>query len=145
MSPSGGNSPAPGSTSISRRASDENHSYAHNAGYNMSDLTRVPSYGHALRTSGYVTPLNDGPPTYIQATSRPSSPHQRPTQPSQAHLRSADGSPSRAGSSSLANGITTLELDDSTADGMLRVPPRSHRGSRSVHDESEVQDVRNGL
>lgn len=65
---------------VSRQASEEDGSEVQQADYDMNDLLRVPSYGHALRTTGNITPLTDGPPTYVQATSRPSSPHQRPVQ-----------------------------------------------------------------
>lgn len=69
---------------VSRGESEEDASDVQQADYDMNNLLRVPSYGQALRTTGNITPLTDGPPTYVQATSRPSSPHQRPAQ---AHVR----------------------------------------------------------
>lgn len=70
----------------SRRESDENAAPA--AVYDMSTLTRVPSYGAALRTpTGSMTPYTAGPPSYVEATSRPPTPPEAVLQrPSRAHL-----------------------------------------------------------
>lgn len=98
-SPSGGTSPAPGladspyfaSASAAVSAAQSPHITSNPAtshpntlptqDYNLSDLSRVPSYNAALRTSGSVTPFIDGPPTYVQATSCPPSPQSRPVLP----------------------------------------------------------------
>ncbi|KXL43962.1 hypothetical protein M433DRAFT_68880, partial [Acidomyces richmondensis BFW] len=67
-------------------SSDENAAPA--AVYDMSTLTRVPSYGAALRTpTGSMTPYTAGPPSYVEATSRPPTPPEAVLQrPSRAHL-----------------------------------------------------------
>ncbi|KAF4553140.1 Arrestin (or S-antigen) C-terminal domain-containing protein 1 [Elsinoe fawcettii] len=69
-------SPHSSSLPQSRRASDEviPEVPSSNA-YDMEDLTRIPSYGTALRSSGNVTPYTEYPPSYMEATSRPPSPH----------------------------------------------------------------------
>ena len=115
-----------GSAPISRRTSDE-HNHAddiHQRDYNLSTLSRVPSYGAALRTPGSITPFTDGPPSYVEATSRPPSPVgiQRP---GQAHLRSGASSP---GSTS-----SQQTLQGPFADLGMAAPPRAHR--ESMHDD----------
>nr|POE75488.1 hect-type ubiquitin ligase-interacting protein cred [Quercus suber] len=68
-------SSANSSIPTSGRNSDDDHASALQApDYNLSDLSRVPSYNAAVRTPGAVTPFVDGPPTYVQAISRPPSP-----------------------------------------------------------------------
>ncbi len=72
---SDGDYPIVDSEPMSRQHSGEGDSTGvRRRDYDMSNLTKVPSYGHALRSSGNVTPYRDGPPTYMEATSRPSSP-----------------------------------------------------------------------
>jgi hypothetical protein len=44
------------------------------SGFDLDQLSRVPSYNTALRTPDAVTPLSDCPPSYIIATSRSPSP-----------------------------------------------------------------------
>lgn len=129
-SPSGGNSPAPGSVEtssgfhspergflhrgtppvrnesgyfstishsphvsapMSRRASDDGS--VHQQDYDMDGLARVPSYGAALRTPGAVTPFTEGPPSYLDATSRPPSPVYGIRRPGQAHVRDGSSTP----------------------------------------------------
>ena len=66
MSANGGYFPAVGqspshSTPLSRRQSDEvDQSNVHQADYDLNDLSRVPSYGAALRTPGAITPFSEG-------------------------------------------------------------------------------------
>ncbi|KXT04628.1 hypothetical protein AC578_2092 [Pseudocercospora eumusae] len=99
--PSAGQSPH-GSAPMSRRTSDDDHTQEiHQQDYNMDDLTRVPSYGAALRTPGAMTPFTEGPPSYLEATSRPPSRPPSPIQrPGQAHVRSGHGTPNSHGSAS---------------------------------------------
>jgi len=79
------------SAATSRRGShDESNFEYRQSDYDIDGLSRVPSYGYALRTSGTATPHTPGLPTYIEATSRPPSPHQRPDP---VHLRPSPGSP----------------------------------------------------
>ncbi|KAF2157361.1 hypothetical protein K461DRAFT_15701 [Myriangium duriaei CBS 260.36] len=52
---------------------DDDHPVLQGA-YDMDDLTRIPSYGTALRTPNATTPFSEGPPSYMEATSRPPSP-----------------------------------------------------------------------
>ncbi|KAF2718424.1 hypothetical protein K431DRAFT_230936 [Polychaeton citri CBS 116435] len=73
-SPSGGTSPAPADLD------PLDHSPIPG-----STLSRVPSYAAAVRTPGHITPYVDGPPSYIDATSRPPSPHQPGSPPSGFH------------------------------------------------------------
>ncbi|PPJ53723.1 hypothetical protein CBER1_00834 [Cercospora berteroae] len=87
--PTTGSSPH-SSAPMSRRTSGDEHAHStslHSRDYDLNDLSRVPSYGAALRTPGSVTPFTDGPPSYMEATSRPPSPVQRP---SAAHMRGSD-------------------------------------------------------
>ena len=49
------------SAPMSRRQSNEqDESNVHQADYDLNDLSRVPSYGAALRTPGAVTPFSEG-------------------------------------------------------------------------------------
>ncbi|KAM3415390.1 hypothetical protein BST61_g8916 [Cercospora zeina] len=84
--PTTGSSPH-SSGPMSRRTSGDDTLNIHRRDYDLNDLSRVPSYGAALRTPGAVTPFTEGPPSYMEATSRPSSPVQRP---SAAHVRSGE-------------------------------------------------------
>lgn len=104
------------SAPISRRTSvDES---VHQQDYDMNDLTRVPSYGAALRTPGAVTPFTDGPPSYLDATSRPPSPVYSIQRPGQAHVRSATSTPSSNGSQHTLNaGFAALQM---TSGGQTR-------------------------
>lgn len=90
------------SAHMSRRTSDDDHAQEiHQTDYNMDDLTRVPSYGAALRTPGAITPFMEGPPSYVEATSRPPSRPPSPIQrPGQAHVRTGNSTPNSHGSSS---------------------------------------------
>lgn len=140
-SPSEGNSSSSDSEPVSRRVSgDQQASEVRQTDYDMNDLLRVPSYGHALRTSGSVTPLTDGPPTYVQATSRPSSPHMRPQQ---AHVRNGTDLPGGSiNTRPLTNGVASLDIAEQ--DPTLRPPPRSHRGSALANEEPLSRELRTG-
>lgn len=59
--------------------------------YNLNDLSRVPSYGAAVRTPGAVTPYSQGPPSYIDATSRPPSPGSEIERPGQVSESDTNG------------------------------------------------------
>lgn len=97
-----------GSAPLSRRASDDEDEI-HRDDYNLDTLSRVPSYGAALRTPmGTITPFTDGPPSYQQATSRPPSPGHTIQRPGQAHMRAGGDALQRQGSA-------TGESDDSAA------------------------------
>ncbi|KAF1350054.1 hypothetical protein BDV97DRAFT_398841 [Delphinella strobiligena] len=79
----------------SRRASTEGaEDDLHQTDYDLPTLSRVPSYGAAVRTPGPVTPFIDGPPSYFEATSRPPSPGI--ARPSAAHMRSNTSTPGSA-------------------------------------------------
>ncbi|KAI5370595.1 Putative arrestin-like domain-containing protein [Septoria linicola] len=99
------------SAPISRRTSDDNHANgldAHSRDFDMNDLSRVPSYGTALRTPGAVTPFTEGPPSYLEA-SRPPSPVQRPNA---VHIRSGASSPSTQSSNhTLTTPFAALNLN----------------------------------
>ena len=72
----------------SRRASGDGlDDDVHQVDYDMGTLSRVPSYGAAVRTPGLMTPFTDGPPSYFEATSRPPSPGI--ARPSAAHMRTS--------------------------------------------------------
>lgn len=115
------------SSSSSRRASDDDNDNddAAPAVYDMSTLTRVPSYGAALRTpTGSVTPYTAGPPSYVEATSRPPSPPEMALQrPSRAHVVSRRSSGASSQQTAVPIGFET-----------------GRRGQRgSFHDEGEAR------
>lgn len=68
------------SADTSRRTSADEETENLSAAQYLIDLSRVPSYNAALRTPIPATPYDDHPPSYIDATSRPTSPTLRPTQ-----------------------------------------------------------------
>ncbi|KAK3114343.1 hypothetical protein LTR53_007430 [Teratosphaeriaceae sp. CCFEE 6253] len=136
---SSGNS-APTSEPISRRTSDEDHADGINQQhYDMSTLSRVPSYGAALRTPGSATPFVDVPPSYVEATSRPPSPSPgsgattHVTTPAQAHMRYFPDSPtsSEGSAQTLTAGLASLRMTQHPA------LPRAHR--ESMHDDAEAR------
>ncbi|KAK5123635.1 hypothetical protein LTR85_002673 [Meristemomyces frigidus] len=126
--PSAAHSPH-GSAPLSRRSSDEDHSDdVHRQDYDLNTLSRVPSYGAALRTPGAITPFSEGPPSYVDATSRPPSPGIQ--RPGQAHIRSGTSSPNSNSSSQTLNGpFSSLS--------MTTQPSRVHR--ESFHDSEEAR------
>lgn len=185
-SPSGGNSPAPGesqsplsrsipnsqpgsyftsvgqspsqSQPLSRRTSDEDHaSGIHQSDYDVNDLSRVPSYGAALRTPGAMTPFTEGPPSYIDATSRPPSPQPSNSaapfqlqRPGQAHIRgtptSAPGGVINGGLSNAFSGLnmTSMQSSGSTSGNVsppTRFPQTSRNGS-VTDDEARLRMLR---
>jgi hypothetical protein len=125
----------------SRRTSDDNTAApVRQNDYDMDNLMRVPSYGAALRTSGTVTPFTDGPPSYVEATSRPASPLQRP---SQAHVRAGADSPnSQTSGNALSNNLSTLGA--TAHPPVLARPPRSRRSSSAVDDAVRLRMLRVG-
>jgi arrestin-related trafficking adapter 4/5/7 len=144
----------PSSAPISRRISNEDDDSAEvqQSDYNMASLARVPSYGFALRTSGTVTPYNQGPPTYIEATSRPPSPNpvlsQSPPQPpplqlqrpGQAHVRAGIGAEtpiSNTRQNTFSSGISNLRLVAEVTGG--EVQPLHHRNSSSAAADDEAR------
>ncbi|TKA73748.1 hypothetical protein B0A55_05448 [Friedmanniomyces simplex] len=144
---------APTSEPISRRTSDEDHADGiAQQNYDMSTLSRVPSYGAALRTPGSVTPFIDVPPSYVEATSRPPSPgaaNNNPhhvTTPAQAHIRFFD--PDSPGGTSTSTSVSTGTSSEQTlltsnlaSLRMATQPPplpRAHRESVH-HDDAEAR------
>lgn len=108
------------SAPVSRRVSDdEDPASIHQHDYSLDALSRVPSYGAALRApTGHITPFTDGPPSYQQATSRPPSP------------------PAGSGGEIQRPGLahTRVRASEGTATGVMERPvgevmPRSHRQS----------------
>ncbi|KAK5113239.1 hypothetical protein LTR62_003575 [Meristemomyces frigidus] len=130
---------APTSAPMSRTTSDEQHAAAepvHESDFDLSTLSRVPSYGAALRTpAGTITPFTDGPPSYIDATSRPPSPGlQRPGQ-AHVHVRySGTDSPLGSSAGDAPSGLLSRGL---AGLAMTSVPPRVHRDS--IHDSEEAR------
>lgn len=126
--PSGGASPHH-SAPMSRRASDEDHTDdIHRQDYDLNTLSRVPSYGAALRAPGAMTPFTEGPPSYIDATSRPPSPGIQ--RPGQAHIRSGASTPNSNSSQQTLNApFSSLS--------MTAQPARVHRDS--FHDSEEAR------
>ncbi|KAK4580035.1 hypothetical protein LTR86_000237 [Recurvomyces mirabilis] len=126
---SAGNS-APTSVPLSRRTSDEHDTdNVHEADYDISTLSRVPSYGAALRAPGSITPFTDGPPSYVDATSRPPSPGLQ--RPGPAHVR-YNGTDSPTMST-----ISEANISRSLANIAMAAPPRVHRDS--VHESEEAR------
>jgi hypothetical protein len=97
----------------SRRASgdgEEPHDddVPHMDDFDMGTLSRVPSYGAAVRTPGPFTPFTDGPPSYMEATSRPPSPTlQLPQRPGAVHMRSGFSTPGSHSSTQTLTGAVT--------------------------------------
>lgn len=110
----------------------------HTSDYNMSDLARVPSYGAALRSSGAVTPFTEGPPSYMEATSRPPS----PGAPGGAST-SAPSHPSYFGSSSSSSppiaGPSILSGSPRGGGGFLTRPSRAHVRAGHGGSASDLQ------
>ncbi|WPG98607.1 Hypothetical protein R9X50_00140000 [Acrodontium crateriforme] len=101
------------SNSVSGRTSDEILTNG-TSDYDISTLSRVPSYGAATRTPGAVTPFTDGPPTYFEATSRPPSP-----QPQSNHSFGGSSLPRAAshpmpGLSSSLSSLSMTSINNST-------------------------------
>ena len=128
-----------GSESGSTRASDdEGTTEVRRNDYNMDHLTRVPSYGHALRTTGTLTPFTDGPPSYVEATSRPPSPGIQ--RPGQAHVRAGADSPnSESSQQTLTNNLAALSMTQPEAAAR---PSRSHRGSTAADEDARLRMLR---
>lgn len=132
------------SAPMSRRTSDDDHASSlevHANDYDMDDLTRVPSYGFALRTPGTMTPFTEGPPSYVQATSRPSSRPPSPNlqRPGQAHVRSSNSTPSSHSSGqTLSTPLAALHLG--TAHTSL--PQQQARGHSSHSHEHHDEEAR---
>lgn len=119
----------PHSTEQSRRNSlgDDDHS-VHQNDYDLGTLSRVPSYGAAVRTPGAMTPFFEGPPSYVDATSRPPSPIQRP---SAAYVRSSTtgaSTPTSVGSENTLGPMTAL-----------RGPGAHHRDHRDSNADEEAR------
>lgn len=179
-SPSGGNSPAPGeansplsrsipnsqpgsyfaslgqspahSAPLSRRTSDEDHANGiTRSDYDVNDLSRVPSYGAALRTSGTMTPFNEGPPSYLDATSRPPSPQPgggslapafQLQRPGQAHIRNPPTSaPSGAVPGGLSSAFASMNMSSLSNGGISgSASPPSRPPFGPGRSNSNVQD-----
>lgn len=118
----------------SRRASDdatEDEHEVHQDEYDMGTLSRVPSYGAAVRTPGPVTPFVDGPPSYFEATSRPPSPGL--ARPTAAHVRSGHTTPgSNSSGGTLRDGLAPLTAR----------PDYAHHALNSHHDDARLRMLR---
>lgn len=163
-SPSGGNSPAPGSVDtnsgfhspergflqrstppvrnesgyfstmghsshdsapMSRRTSDDES--VHQQDYDMDGLARVPSYGAALRTPGAVTPFTEGPPSYLDATSRPPSPVYSIQRPGAAHVRTGTSTPnSHSSQQTLTTPFAALHMTSGASGAQTQPANRPH-------------------
>jgi hypothetical protein len=177
-SPSGGNSPGPGSplshsipnsqpgsyfTSIgqspahsaplSRRTSDDDHTAdIHQADYDVNNLSRVPSYGAAIRHSGAMTPYTEGPPSYLDATSRPPSPQPGAMspgytiqRPGAAHIRNPPTSAPTSGLSSALAGLNMSSLQSGSIGSSAGSPPARQTTGRSgslTEDEARLRMLR---
>jgi hypothetical protein len=180
-SPSGGNSPGPHSplsqsipnsqpgsyfasigqspahsAALSRRTSDDDHTAdIHQADYDVNNLSRVPSYGAAIRHSGAMTPFTEGPPSYLDATSRPPSPQPgaltpafQIQRPGAAHIRGPPTSaPSGVGSSSLSSAFASLNMTSLQSGGMGSTgsPPGRQIAGRSgslTEEEARLRMLR---
>jgi hypothetical protein len=156
-SPSGGNSPGPHSPlsqsipnsqpgsyfasigqspahsgALSRRTSDDDHTAdIHTTDYDVNNLSRVPSYGAAIRHTGAMTPFTEGPPSYLDATSRPPSPQPgamtpgaltpgfQIQRPGAAHIRGPPTSaPNGISSSGLSSAFASLNMTSLQNGGM---------------------------
>lgn len=81
--------PAAASASASASAAGSApESLLSHADFNLTHLSRVPSYNAAMRTPGPVTPFDQRPPSYVEVTSRPPSP---PPPPLPGSTRMRDG------------------------------------------------------
>ena len=112
----------------SRRASGDGEEMLddhepHQDDYDMGTLSRVPSYGAAVRTPGPFTPFMDGPPSYMEATSRPPSPAlQLPQRPGAVHMRSGNTTPgSQSSTQTLTGGLAPLSSLHPQEDPRLRL------------------------
>lgn len=125
-------------TGSRRPSDDEDPATVRRNDYDMDNLMRVPSYGAALRTSGTITPFTDGPPSYVEATSRPPSPLQRP---SQAHVRVEADSPISPGiRDTLTHNVAALSM---TAQPSAAIrAPRSRGGSVAADDDARLRMLR---
>ncbi|KJY00378.1 carbon catabolite repression protein CreD [Zymoseptoria brevis] len=141
------------SAPMSRRTSGDGLDSLHQQDYNMQDLTRVPSYGAALRTPGAVTPFTDGPPSYVEATSRPPSPPLSQSDnnspplapPGLAHLRSGVSTPSSgASTSTLTRSMAGLTMTPATAGVGRRESATQGSGlpNRTHDEESRLRMLR---
>lgn len=128
-----------GSATVSRRVSTEDLSASvTESDYNMDNLIRVPSYGAALRAPGTVTPLTDGPPSYVEATSRPPSPGIQ--RPGQVHVRSGAETPNSQGSQQTLTNSSSVSIN-AQPPGVPR-PVRAHRDSAAADDAARVRALR---
>ena len=128
------------SAPLSRRVSDDEqaHSNLHQDDYNLNDLSRVPSYGAALRTPGHITPFTDGPPSYVDATSRPPSPGIQ--RPGQAHVRCGTSTPtSQSSEHTLTAGLARVNMGGAAN---TQHPPRAHRRSSVDDDAARLRMLR---
>ena len=130
-----------GSAPMSRQASGEEGgpTEVQRGDYDMHNLTRVPSYGAALRTPGHITPFTDGPPSYIEATSRPPSPGNTSIQrPGPAHVRSGADTPSSQ--STLTSGLANLSTVEERPPA---APTVAHRNSSmAAEDDARLRMLR---
>jgi hypothetical protein len=134
-------SPSTNSNPLSRRMSEEERSNSvHEQDYDLNNLSRVPSYGAALRTPGSVTPFTEGPPSYDIATSRPPSPGLQ--RPGQAHVRNGTSTPhSTSSQQTLTNTLANMRLDNVPSSAAHAHPVLAHRTGIS-EDEARLRMLR---
>ena len=117
----------------------------HRDDYDMGVLSRVPSYGAALRTSEPSTPYAPGPPSYNDATSRPPSPH-GPRMPSSAYFRDraaqadATSASGTSGINSAVSGVGSLRLGSIPDEAEQSRVARSR--STVMEDEARLRTLR---
>ena len=129
-------SPSHSSTPTSRRVSDEQQtSEIQQNDYNLASLSRVPSYGAALRQpTGHMTPFTDVPPSYQDATSRPPSPPQSAAREPGSEIQRPPGAHMRPGEED--EGVISQPMGT----GGANVMARSHRQSAAAgNDDSEAR------
>lgn len=128
-------------TESTQQSDDDSTGAVRQNDYDMDNLMRVPSYGAALRNSGTITPYTHGPPSYVEATSRPASPLQRP---SQVHVRAGADSPNSQTSENTLTNNTSLTPGGTAHPPALARPPRSRRSSSTADEAVRLRMLRVG-
>ena len=133
-----GHSSRNASAPISRRVSDEQQdgTDVQRDDYNMDSLSRVPSYGAALR-NGAITPFTEVPPSYTEATSRPPSPGPQIQRPGQAHTRGDAGN-----DAAIMGDVGRLGFVDGAMAPPEQTLRRQHRSSGAADDEARLRMLR---
>lgn len=139
-----GSSSSSAGPSSQRNSGDDHTSSITQHDYDLNDLSRVPSYGAALRAAPpVITPLGNGLPSYVEATSRPPSPTLQAV-----HGTTFSRSGSLAGNLDLDASTLAAQgslLSDTT--GAAGSPPQSYfPRTTSHHDEqARLRTLRAGV